>query len=334
MSVTLGVITRNRPRHLAQCLRSIATQTRLPDALILVNNGSRPIPRSVLDELPRNLPLTLISETTPSIPLSRNLCLRACGTDLLAFTDDDCIAPAQWLDKVWQSVGNFPEAAAVGGHVMNGGHGILGEANQILWESWLAAYRVERREGGRDIRFRRPRLIPSLLKREAEVRSLFTANVCYRVERLAMFGGFDESLLTMSDEELHWRMTQAGESLRYIPNNPVIHVHRGTFRAFIAQHFRYGIGFHQTRTLHPDMPGRLPGTLGRMVLASPVLALAGPMFLTASRRLGPRTPALLALMWAADAAFRAGVVHAARKNARRCRSRVPVSPTLPADLAE
>ncbi|MBI4774826.1 MAG: glycosyltransferase [Deltaproteobacteria bacterium] len=278
--------------------------------MIVVDNGSGDSTADVARSFARKLPLRLFSEARPGIPRCRNRCLREARNRVLAFTDDDCKVPPDWIQRIATYHEAYPGAAAIGGPVVNGAPGLLGETNQRMWESWLCAYREAPKSGTSDIRFRTPARIPHVLKRPAQVRSLFTANCSYKVVSIRRIGGFNESLLTMSDEELNWRLCNSGERLLYIPDMPVVHAHRGAIASFIEQHFRYGIGFYQTRTLHPGMPGILPRSTLVSVWMFPILALTQALFNAGVARLSCKTLPLAVLMWIAETAFRTGALYA------------------------
>jgi len=314
LSITVGLITRNRARALGNCLESLSEQHVLPTEVILVDNGSRDSTLDLARSYARKLPLRVFIETRPGIPRCRNRCLQEARGHVVAFTDDDCKVPPDWIEKITTHHEAYPRTAAIGGPVINGTPGLLGETNQRMWESWLCAYREVPESGTSDIRFRTPGRIPHFLKRPAFVRSLFTANCSYKAASVKRIGGFNESLLTMSDEELNWRLSNSGEQLLYMPDMPVIHAHRGAISSFIEQHFRYGIGFYQTRTLHRSMPGILPRSTLISLWIFPFIALTQALLNAGGLRLSWKTPPLAVLIWIAETAFRAGALYAGTGN--------------------
>ena len=313
MIVTVGLITRNRVHALENCLESLSTQQVLPAEVIVVDNGSSDSTADLARSYSQKLPLRLFMEERPSIPRCRNRCVREARGHVVAFTDDDCMVPPDWVRKIATYHETYPRPVAIGGPVMNGTPGLLGETNQRMWESWLCAYRTAVGHGTSELRFRIPSKIPHLLKKPAYVRSLFTANCSYKTASIERIGGFNESLLTMSDEELNWRLYDSGERLLYVPDMPAIHAHRSTVASFVEQHFRYGVGFYQTRTLHPRMPGILPRSTLISAWMFPFIALAQAL-LNASRKPSWESLPMAALMWIAETAFRAGTLYAGTGN--------------------
>lgn len=83
LSLDVVICTRNRPLELAACLRSLATQTERPDAVVVVDSSDEPQP---LPDV--GLPVRSV-RSAPGLPLQRNLALRHVSADLVTFLDDD-----------------------------------------------------------------------------------------------------------------------------------------------------------------------------------------------------------------------------------------------------
>jgi glycosyltransferase involved in cell wall biosynthesis len=62
--------------------------------------------------------LTYIVEETPGLSNARNVAVRVCDTDFIAFMDDDAVASAQWLAEILDAFAGFGSSAmVVGGRV-------------------------------------------------------------------------------------------------------------------------------------------------------------------------------------------------------------------------
>ena len=91
-TVTVAVVVKDRRAQLARCLDAIAAQTRQPDALVVVDNGST----DGTPELVRERGLQLVTRHGP-LGAARQAAVDATRTDLLAFTDSDCRPrPREW----------------------------------------------------------------------------------------------------------------------------------------------------------------------------------------------------------------------------------------------
>ena len=106
LSVTVAVLTRQRPRMLAATLDSFDALA-APDSctvrFLVVENDDAPRSREVVEARGGRLalgPLDYVLETEPGIPFGRNRAAReasAAGSDLLAFVDDDETVDRDWL---------------------------------------------------------------------------------------------------------------------------------------------------------------------------------------------------------------------------------------------
>lgn len=95
MRLALIVTTYERPDALATVLASIATQSSLPDELIVADDGSGPATDAVLDAASALLQpvLTRVRQPHQGFRLTRlrNLAIAACRSDYLVFIDGDML---------------------------------------------------------------------------------------------------------------------------------------------------------------------------------------------------------------------------------------------------
>jgi hypothetical protein len=109
-----------------------------------------------------------------------------------------------------------------------------------------------------------------LLESHPHRRMAVTANLLVRRSAWEEVGGFHEQTLSAADADFCWRMQDAGWRLDYRPGAEVLHLHRDTLRALLAQAFRDGAG---ERWLSRRWPG-----VGALVAARQHLtALVGPL---------------------------------------------------------
>ena len=111
------VATKDRPEELRRLWRSLASQTRLPDRVIIVDSSARPL---ALDRLePASIVLRHIRTDVASAARQRNLGLEASGTDadLIGFLDDDVVLEENAVEEMLRFFGEFsPE---LGGAAFN-----------------------------------------------------------------------------------------------------------------------------------------------------------------------------------------------------------------------
>jgi glycosyltransferase involved in cell wall biosynthesis len=161
--------------------------------------------------------LTYIVEEIPGLSNARNVSASQCGTEFIAFMDDDAIASRTWLEEILKAFDSFgPDAAIVGGRV----DPIWG-APRPLWlhDAMLGSLSVVNWGGN---------------TRNADAREWFAGtNITFRAENILSHGGFATNLgrigsghSLMSNEEVHLidRIRRAGGKLIYAPDAYVDHL--------------------------------------------------------------------------------------------------------------
>lgn len=116
---TLSVIipTKNRVEDLQRTLDSIVTQTKQPDEIIVVDQGS-----SFAEcELPAS-PIRLIHIYAPHVSgaaVARNIAMDQAKGDIWVFLDDDVILEPQYIEELLHAYEYLPEATGVSGIFTN-----------------------------------------------------------------------------------------------------------------------------------------------------------------------------------------------------------------------
>jgi glycosyltransferase involved in cell wall biosynthesis len=117
MTVAVVVATHNRPRRLGLMLASLRAQTRPPDEVVVVDDGSTPETAAVLaTEAERgDLPLRVLRRDEPGGPATaREAGWRATRARLIAFTDDDCAPTPGWLAELERVAAANPDGFVQG----------------------------------------------------------------------------------------------------------------------------------------------------------------------------------------------------------------------------
>lgn len=117
--LTVGVIipTRNRAELLHNSLEALARQARAPDEVIVVDNGSTDNTKQVVEQYSGRLPIRYFYEPIPGAGQARNLGIRNATSDVLAFTDDDCVPDKDWLHFIELSFLRDPSIGMVAGKI-------------------------------------------------------------------------------------------------------------------------------------------------------------------------------------------------------------------------
>ena len=117
LGITVGVITRNRAGHLAEMLDSLTRQRRLPDEVLVVDNGSTDRTPAVLQEFRNRLPLQSHFLEKADIPGARNLVIEKAAHEIVSFIDDDCISEPEWLAAIEMGFLRAENIGIVGGWI-------------------------------------------------------------------------------------------------------------------------------------------------------------------------------------------------------------------------
>jgi glycosyltransferase involved in cell wall biosynthesis len=238
MKLSVIVVTKNRARHIAPCLDSIAAAFALAAPLdaeiVIVDNGSADNTAAVIDEWARAnaVPVQALSHPGPGKSRGLNLALRAAKGDVLAFTDDDCRLHPEHVNDLLR------HDAADTDFVLRGGRVELGDPTDLPLaintsptpKRWSLA--LSTRD---DCLSDRSRLIG--------------CNITMRRALVERLGPFDEDfgpgsrLGSGDDHEYIFRAYLNGITLEYVPDMTVLHHHgRKTSEEGRALFRRYTIG--------------------------------------------------------------------------------------------
>ena len=193
--VAVVVPTYNRASILAQCLRSLETQTLDIGSyeVIVVDDGSvdntAKVCRSIAETTTMRLIYVRGSHNGPAA--ARNLGIAEAHGEIVAFIDDDCAASKDWLQQL-STPFNDPEVVGVEGKVVR--HP----------DCTPFTHFVENLNGG----------------------LFLTANMAYRRETLKALGGFDEIYphAAAEDWDLAFRVLERGGLITFCPEATVLHI--------------------------------------------------------------------------------------------------------------
>jgi GT2 family glycosyltransferase/SAM-dependent methyltransferase len=220
--VSVVVATRNRPETLARLLESLELLPTAPAEVIVVDNGPDERTREVVEG---SGSATYVAEPRPGLSAARNAGIRRARGSIVAFTDDDAVVDARWLEAL---CGGFesPDVMAVTGLVLPAR---LDTSVQVLFErgvGWFA-HGFRRRVFDADFVARTRSGGVPVWAIGAGV------NLAVRREAFERVGLFDERLGAgasgcSEDSELLYRILVDGCECRYRPDAVVRHDHRAT----------------------------------------------------------------------------------------------------------
>lgn len=232
ISISASVITRNRCQSLARCIGSIFKQEfSEPYEIIIIDDNSTDdterVVASLKSQAPPNVSLTYIRhEEHGGLCAGRNAAIRFSSAEVVAFTDDDCIARPDWLNTLARYHQKYPGVAAVGGHVANGCRdSIVAEIGQQLISQNIINY----------------------TQADGTTCFLVGNNSSYKRKIIEEIGYWDEKLkYGGEDNNIQGKIIAAGYKMLYAPSAEIVHFQRSTVSSMFKQYYKYGVGkdFH------------------------------------------------------------------------------------------
>ena len=219
-TVCLIIVTANSAATLPRCLEAVATQSRLPDEVILIDNASSDGSADVAERLVARLPalvgrVTVRREThNLGFAAANNRGISETAAEFIALLNPDAFPAPRWIESLLAAARMHPEAAAFGSlQMMEGRPGIVdgcGDVYHVSGISWRSGH-------GRALR-------PADLL-EREIFSPCAAAALYRRSAVVAAGMFDEDFFCyIEDVDLGFRLRLAGHTARHVPAAVVEHV--------------------------------------------------------------------------------------------------------------
>ncbi|MDP2208921.1 MAG: glycosyltransferase family 2 protein [Bacteroidota bacterium] len=221
MLFSIIIPTYNRLSQLKLALQSILNQDLDDYEVIVVDDGSTDGTEQYLKSLAKPK-LIVISQNNKGPAAARNAGIKLSQGKYIAFTDDDCTVPSNWLSS-FKEVFESNEVDIIGGAVRNSNKkNIYSEVSQHI-TNFFVEYLNQ--EGGSS---------PFLTSN----------NIAYRADVLKKVGGFDDRFRKAGGEEraLNWKILSAGGKSVYAPDILVDHNHEMDLSGFVKQQLNYGCG--------------------------------------------------------------------------------------------
>jgi GT2 family glycosyltransferase len=226
--VSVIICTRNRGDRIGATLTSVLTNDHVSFDLTVVDQSNNSETEDAVAPLASvDARLRYLHVTEPGLSRAYNTGIRNTSGELLAFTDDDCVVPSDWLTSIVRALEEDSEAGLLYGQVLAPKDG-----------------------------FRHGRITPVL--RIPETRRLskgdgfkvfgMGANFAARRQLFAQIGGFDEllgggaPLASSQDYDLAFRAYRSGIAILLSSDVAVIHYGTRTAEQWLATERAYGIG--------------------------------------------------------------------------------------------
>ena len=213
--VSVIVCSYNGGKTLAACLESLGKLNYPRYEIILVDDGSTDDTAEIAERFPN---VRYIHQTNHGLSFARNTGARAAKGEVLAYTDSDCMADADWLYYL------------IGTLVSENFAGVGGPNVSPPAQDWIQAC-VAGAPGG-----------PShVLLTDTVAEHIPGCNMAFYRWAFENVGGFDVEYRKAGDDvDFCWRLQQAGCVIGFSPAAIVWHYRRFTIRAFFNQQKGYG----------------------------------------------------------------------------------------------
>lgn len=199
--VTAVVTTYDRPESLRDALQSVLGQTRQPEEVLVIDDGTNPATEEVVAAVGGDRVRYHRNPMNLGLAASRNVGLEQATGDLIAYLDDDDI----WLpDKIERQIRAF----ASGDERLGGVYG------SVVYVYPDGAERILRADARGDI-------LPRLLRELNVVKGGFSGLLLRRAA-VQEVGGFDPQLAMREDYELQLRLASAGYTFDFVTGEPTL----------------------------------------------------------------------------------------------------------------
>ena len=264
MHISAVICTRNRPDLIGNAVQSVLDNTYPDFDLLVVDQSDDDRTGTVVRELAaRDSRLRYLHTPKPGLSRAYNIGIRETNGEVLAFTDDDCVAPADWIASIAQAFVEQPDVEMLYGQVMLPA-ALVGHTGEVPTLSILHAEKLNRRNGFR---------IYGMGANYAVRRALF--------ERI---GGFDEALggggplKSSQDFDFQYRAYLGGATVALEPSVKVDHYGLRTREQWPSTERAYGFGdgafyFKHVRCGDVFALGLLVKRLSRMAVREALIAL-------------------------------------------------------------
>ena len=214
--ISVIVCTRNGNARIGRCLRALEKSSDRRHELLVVDDGSSD---GTADFVARAFPhVRLLRLPAGGLSAARNAGAAAANGDVYAFTDDDCEADSEWLERLRRVFGDGRFAAAGGPNL---------PPHPRSWREAVVCAA--------------PGAPSHVLLDDEEAEHLPGCNLAVTRAAFAAIGGFDPAFHTAGDDvDFCWRLRDAGFRLGFAAGAFVWHWRRPSLSAFLRQQIGYG----------------------------------------------------------------------------------------------
>ncbi len=195
----------------------------------------------------------VIVKISKSASKNRNDGSKEAKGNILAFIDDDCEVPEEFLKNAEKIFNEHPEISALGGPQLTPENDtFFGKSAGLVIQTFLSSA------------FMYKRYKKSKFSLNASENNVTTANFFIKKDVFKKLNGFDEKIWPGEDTKLFLQLIQKDYKIAYSPEIYIYHKRRKNFKELFRQHYNYG---YVMRYLNP----RLKFNLKTLIFLSPSL---------------------------------------------------------------
>jgi glycosyltransferase involved in cell wall biosynthesis len=228
VKISIVIPAFNAESTLAECLSACLAQSYPDVEVIVVDDGS--VDGSA--EVAQGFDVTYVHQENAGPAAARNRGVGVASGEIVALTDSDCIAEPTWIEELVKGF-DGDDVVAVGGT-----YGIANSSSPLacmIHEEMM----IRHEQFGDTVDF------------------LGSFNVAYRRDNYLEVGGFDESFSAASgeDNDLAYRLHDAGGVMRFVPGAVVNHYHPTKLLPYLLTQMGHGFWRMKLYVKHPGRSG-------------------------------------------------------------------------------
>jgi glycosyltransferase involved in cell wall biosynthesis len=221
----------NGAQYVGQTIESILDQTRSPDEILVIDDGSTDESAAIV----RRFPVKLVQHAqNMGLSQARNTAIERAAGDVLVFCDVDAMADPALVETLLTGYDALDVAGV-------GGQGIESNVHSIA-DRWRVAHATQGHgTQSRDVWF------------------LYGLCMSFRLDCLRQVKGFNVSLRTNGEDiDMGLRMQAAGYRMRYLPGARVYHQRTDDEVSLTRTMVAWCVAAYVVRRIHKAQPWRSP----------------------------------------------------------------------------
>lgn len=256
-SVTVIVPVRNEAEFIAETVTALLRQDALPpsyEVLVVDGMSDDGTKEALLDLASTDARLRVLDNPAKTVPSALNIGIAAASGSIIIRVDGHTTVAPDFIRSNLELLSEHPEAWSVGGPIAHRGKTTTGRAIASAMSSAIgvggASHRFEAYEGYAE----------------------GTAFPAFRRWVFERIGGFDERLVRNQDDELNFRITQAGGRIFISPRVKHAYYVRSSYKALFNQYLQYAYWKVEVMRKHQRVIAPRHLVPGAFIVAMPLCA--------------------------------------------------------------